>query len=577
MLSTTSLTLGQITFIIRAIIQLLGHGGLFLIGIIVLASVPRVASLKTHDVVNRAVGKSTFTKSSLLWTLASFRGKAGDPSRPTNGFVALSDLGFLGLRACELPGPTMFDRPSSINSTEQAQNAIENATVAGAALEGINVYRCNSAQLTNLADTTQSLCSSWENSTYANATFFSALNSTDSDIMDDRTLFDLNTYHIGPSSQCVETATIRNGIAVFPDEMGVVAIFRLKLDNVMALEIEMGCLFTGVFSIEDLDSITSKTPRQDGWLFNNDGNETGAALDSTANVAYTSPSPLDFEAFDPVMENCTSKLRERLNLTEWMMCATATQINMVSATILTDSNGAISFSYSGIPSDLYHTRAEYFDAVVDGNDTSFVPFDGYDRLAIGSNIRATGIGSGGGGAMLMAGSVMIDQGGNIQNSPLSFLAEGKNPIDFRNGSLVAKWGGQVGASHILESLAYNGWAAISSPEMMINSTGGTIGTCYDTPYFAGFIPLLIAAVFVVLWTFCLLVTFHLTGSKDVEYLYGGLTPFWGVVSPHTNAEDTLLSWQNKPETHLEVVQQGQPLLSGDGTAARYVRSGSSFF
>ncbi|THU75172.1 hypothetical protein K435DRAFT_814592, partial [Dendrothele bispora CBS 962.96] len=351
--------------------------------------------------------------------------------------------------------------------------------------------------------------------------------------MDDRTLFDLNTYHIGPSSQCVETATIRNGIAVFPNEMGVVAIFgvpslsplrSLKLDNVMALEIEMGCLSTGIFSIEDLDSIASKTPRQDGWLFNNDGNETGAALDSTANVASTSPSPLDFDAFDPVMVNCTSKLRERLNLTEWsdiesvdtcnllglggtmlpdnsvdngysrMICATATQINMVSATILTDSNGAISFSYSRVPSDLYHTRAEYFDAVVHGNDTSFVPFDGHDRFTLHpnsasgktshfitqardmSNIRATGIGSGGGGAMLMAGSVMIDQGGNIQNSPLSFLAEGKNPIDFRNGSLVAKWGGQVGASHILESLEYNGWAAISSPEMMINSTGGTIGT-----------------------------------------------------------------------------------------------------
>ncbi|THU88349.1 hypothetical protein K435DRAFT_803573 [Dendrothele bispora CBS 962.96] len=386
--------------------------------------------------------------------------------------------------------------------------------------------------------------------------------------MDDRTLFDLNTYHIGPSSQCVETATIRNGIAVFPNEMGVVAIFgvpslsplrSLKLDNVMALEIEMGCLITGVFSIEDLDSITSKTPRQDGWLFNNDGNETGAALDSTANVA-SSPSPLDFETFDPVMGNCTSKLRERLNLTEWSDIDSVDTCNLLGlggteflVTFTTPEQNTL------MPLWMETTHLSFRSMAMTGSLS--VPIRLVERHPISShmsNIRATGIGSGSGGAMLMGW-------------------ERKNPIDFRNGSLVAKWGGQVGASHILESLEYNGWAAISSPEMMINSTGGTIGTCYDTPYFAGFIPLLTAAVFVVLWTLCLLVTFHLTGSKDVEYLYGGLTPFWGVVSPHTNAEDTLLSWQNKPETHLEVVQQGQPLLSGDGTAARYVRSGSSFF
>jgi len=153
MLSTTALTLGQITFIIRAIIQILSHGGMFLIGIIVLASAPRLASLKTHDAVNRAVGKSTFTKSSLMWVLASLRGKTGDPARPTKlvvsillvtlygVFSALSDLGFLGLRACELPGPTIFDRPSSINSTDAARNAIQNATIPGSTLEEIQVRR----------------------------------------------------------------------------------------------------------------------------------------------------------------------------------------------------------------------------------------------------------------------------------------------------------------------------------------------------------------------------------------------------------------------------------------------------
>ncbi|THU91688.1 hypothetical protein K435DRAFT_840904, partial [Dendrothele bispora CBS 962.96] len=152
MLVSSTLTLGQITFILRAVIQILGFGGIFLIGHIILASTPRTASLKTHDIINRAVSKSTLTKSSFRWTLAALRGTTGDPRTPKKlvagisllmiygAFVSLSDVGFLGFHACEVPGPSSFDRPGSVNSGEVARNATVNATIAGNNLNDIKAY-----------------------------------------------------------------------------------------------------------------------------------------------------------------------------------------------------------------------------------------------------------------------------------------------------------------------------------------------------------------------------------------------------------------------------------------------------
>ena len=69
MLVTEALTVGQITFILWAAIQILSYGGLFLIGLLILANTPRAAFLKTHNInlLNRLVRKFSFTLTSVKW------------------------------------------------------------------------------------------------------------------------------------------------------------------------------------------------------------------------------------------------------------------------------------------------------------------------------------------------------------------------------------------------------------------------------------------------------------------------------------------------------------------------------
>ena len=62
MLITSTVTVGLITFILRAVIQFRSYGGLFLIGLLI---TPRIASITTHGIINRAVGKSNFTWASV--------------------------------------------------------------------------------------------------------------------------------------------------------------------------------------------------------------------------------------------------------------------------------------------------------------------------------------------------------------------------------------------------------------------------------------------------------------------------------------------------------------------------------
>ena len=143
MLVTERLTIGQVTFIFRVVIQILTYGGAFLITYIILASSPRVASFKTHDVVNRVLGKATATEGSARWILNSIRGKNTDPILPTRLIVAISlslllgifssvsDIGFLGFHSCSVPGPPVQDRPSSITTESLAKNAVQAALVNG--------------------------------------------------------------------------------------------------------------------------------------------------------------------------------------------------------------------------------------------------------------------------------------------------------------------------------------------------------------------------------------------------------------------------------------------------------------
>jgi hypothetical protein len=136
MLVTRVLTIGQITFIFRVVIQILSYGGLFLIGILVFSNTPSVTSVRTHDVLNRAVGRSSFTTTSLKWTWSWLRGKMNRPFQSTRLFIALalltlytpltslSDIGFLGFYTCSVPGPSVQEYPASINTYDLAHKFI---------------------------------------------------------------------------------------------------------------------------------------------------------------------------------------------------------------------------------------------------------------------------------------------------------------------------------------------------------------------------------------------------------------------------------------------------------------------
>lgn len=219
MLITDALTIGQITFILRAAIQMLSYGGIFLISLIILGSAPRVASLKTHDIVNRIVGKSTVTTASIKWMFNYLRGRSGDPVMSNRllvsvalltsygVFISLSDVGFLGLYTCSVAGPSIQDFPASVRTNDQAQSAVNAALVNGTDPSTVRAYRCDSIAVIHFGNVTERNCTAWQNSTYADSTFFIGLNMTDSDVLMPRQLrhfsrsqyIDLNSYYVGPS------------------------------------------------------------------------------------------------------------------------------------------------------------------------------------------------------------------------------------------------------------------------------------------------------------------------------------------------------------------------------------------
>ncbi|KAJ7826856.1 hypothetical protein B0H13DRAFT_2120387, partial [Mycena leptocephala] len=188
MLISETLTIGQITFIFRALIQLLTY------------SAPRVAMLSTHDLINRLVGKTTATTSSLFWILGYFTGRSGDHSFPRgliasvflftiySSLVNLSDIGLLGIYSCTTAWPSYTDSPLSVHDVIAA-NASLNVNVS------------------------EYVCTSWHNGSYGDASFFQNLNTTDSAVLMNREL-----------KTSTPRATISNGILLQPDATGVRAI-----------------------------------------------------------------------------------------------------------------------------------------------------------------------------------------------------------------------------------------------------------------------------------------------------------------------------------------------------------------
>ncbi|KAJ7229365.1 hypothetical protein C8J57DRAFT_1387334 [Mycena rebaudengoi] len=284
MLISETLTIGQITFIFRVLIQLLTYSGLFLFALIILVSVPRVATLSTHDLINRLVGKSTATTSSLSWILGYFTGRSGDHSFPRgliasvflftiySSLVNLSDIGLLGIYSCTTAWPSYTDSPFSVHDAIAANASVTAALINGTVPSLVNAYRCDSYEFYQLnVNVSEYVCTSWHNGSYGDASFFQNLNTTDSAVLMNRELknlnsprFYLNGWHVGPGSGRVKKATIRNGILLQPDATGVRAIAgvpplppqrSMQLDSAMAIEADMGCLNLGLFTERNLDAL----------------------------------------------------------------------------------------------------------------------------------------------------------------------------------------------------------------------------------------------------------------------------------------------------------------------------------
>lgn len=699
MIVSDSITIGQLTFVLRVAIQILAYGGLALISLIILANAPRIAPLDTHDVVNRIVGKSTADTASAKWILNRLiRGSRRDPLPPTNllialflfisyaAFVAISDIGFLGFYACSVPGPSSIDSPASVSSDDAARALVAMNLVNGTDPSIVKAYRCDAVEVVNFdVDVAESNCTAWQNSTYADATIFTGLNTTDTAVLMPRRLthndhpranvIDLNSFYLAPSSQRVTNATIQKGIALVPHDTGLRAILgvpqlarehKIDLIKTMALEVDVGCMALGVYSQHSIQASGSGIDifaTQGNWrkytgpdylrdvlsnttdiireyyrpFFNtssmdSDGfmigiNETSALLSGAANVAsFLLPTPgMDVGPDNDILGNCTEAFQKQLGipiskeangrmcgllgiggssaangtmlqLLSRMVCATATQVNMVAATVAVDVTDQVSLNITRLPSDLNYLRADYWDLQTQGNDTLYTNFIPYERYTLNDNSNsntthfiphqkvvmsdnALGPGSGGTvfsriGDMMLADDFGLSIG--LEYSGLALLPQGFDDVNVSTVE-VTRWAGQVGASFLSASTGYNGWSARDSAPIRIVSIGGHAGSCYKPHYALGFVPLLLAALVVIIWACILSIRSSLFGSSSLERAYGGMAPYKGTVCPGAPVQDILLTWETAPEPHLQVVSKGYPLM-GDApkTALKHLKAGNTY-
>lgn len=277
-----SLTISQVTFIFRIVIQILAFGGTFLIGAIIFGNSPRSASKETHDLLNRIVGRSTTTVTSVRWMkkhMFKLQSGAGDHKAPKSLlfglllsmlyglFVSLSDIGFLGLHACSVPFPPFDTFPASIQTEADARALVQKNLVSGTDPKLVKFHQCDSASdgpfnsNSNMSITPQ-ICSQWHNTTYDDPSRFRSLNLTDSDVLMHKVLGVYNTtalfYQFGHSDRVVMEPTISDGLAVLPHETGVQLVVGapnlsknqvVNIPKTMALEISVGCLPVGLVGI----------------------------------------------------------------------------------------------------------------------------------------------------------------------------------------------------------------------------------------------------------------------------------------------------------------------------------------
>lgn len=276
---TDSLTIGQLTFIVRVVLQVVSLAGPFLIGLLILSNTSRLASFSTHDQINRVVGALSTNKLSAKWVWDYSQRNTQDSAKHLRLlisitllilyglFSSLSDIGFLGLHSCSVPAPstTKYEYPGSITNMSVAQQSMLSSFVKGTDMNAIKASRCESSSLitfgTTNGDRVVRNCTAWHNSTWADPNLFSGTNTTDSDALIPRSIaasYDNKTgFFVDSGSKRVETPVIKGGILVKPNDIGFQAIFgvpqlqpdqEITLDKVMALEIEIGCMSLGIGS-----------------------------------------------------------------------------------------------------------------------------------------------------------------------------------------------------------------------------------------------------------------------------------------------------------------------------------------
>ncbi|KAF5384385.1 hypothetical protein D9615_003135 [Tricholomella constricta] len=696
MIISSLLSIGQITFILRVAIQILTYAGLAIIGILILGSAPRVASISTHDTLNRIIGASSATKSTIKWIFTRIRRNQTDPTPPTHLllilflslsytiFTSLSDIGFLGFYACSVPGPNTIDSPASINSVDAAQSLVLANMINGTDLSKVKTYRCNSSSLVPFVNEVFSHnCTAWRNGTYADREFFSGLNITDTDALMPRQLArllktgdsDINTFYLGPTTHRLRTPVIEKGLAIEPHATGfsmVVGVPQLQpntkveLAQTMAVEMDVGCMSLGIFDSRLMfdTELGQEFMRTNGtWrqytgpdymrdvlgktvdnirtyfqpFFNSSSldakgllksiNGSNIILSGVANVAthrLPTSDPFASRPDSDFMGNCTEALQRQLSIPqggrdvgsmcsllgiggthsvdgavlhglERMVCATATRVSMVAATIQVDAARNMSLDLTRLPSDLTYVLADYYwDTRNVRNDTTeFSPFVPYERYTLTYNhisptthfIRPRnahlfsnvvyGRGSGGNVISLM-GDVIFDSIAHADErqkfAGLMLLDEGFEYVNTTTTAL-ARWVGQVGGSYIIGSLGYNGWAALQSAPIEVFSTGGRMSSCYKPYYALGFVPLVFSTIGVMFWAFLLLPSGSLFGTQMVKAVYGGVRPYAAAICPGAPPKDTLLAWESSPQCHLQLISKSYP-VTGDahGTALEYLRS-----
>ncbi|KAL0578785.1 hypothetical protein V5O48_003197 [Marasmius crinis-equi] len=683
MFITDRLTVGQITFIIRVAIQVITYSGLFLITLLILATSPRVSPLKTHDVVNRILGKSTATKTSASWIFYSLRGRNVGSAISTGllfavslsllfgVFASISDIGFLGFYSCNGRRSSTTDQPASVTSMDLAVASINRAMINGTDLSQVTAYRCDAAEVIQPnANITLSSCLSWKNGTFNDPSYFSGLNMTDSEILLPRLfrrmlykrkeIISPNIFSVGPSNKRIEEAAISEGVVVVPHEMGLRVLFgspdlkpysKVALEQVMALEVEMGCMTVGIYSeqSEDNEIVTDNYATNSSWRQYHGPDALYDALSKTVDDVRAFYLPLfntsslnsnglmkGINTSKEILGNCTEAIRSKLNIPgpndaekkssesernscnvlgvtgsiaadngvlynylSRMVCATTSQLNLASATVETDDQGRVKVSsLTRHPSDLHSVYASFYDPVRSNTSdlTVWNFFEPAERYTLSPNpaspsfhyiyqreappnTRTTGVGSGG-YVLSRIGTSMLDPGGLYEGgiyTGVTMLNAGQKPIVFDNvTNMATEWGGQIGASVAISSLALNGYAALNGPSLTVESTGGTDAVCYKPPYAIGFLPLLLAALIVIGWAVALFAKpSNLRFVKQLEGLYAGMAPYWGVVCPGVSAQGAILAWENSIPggPRLDFVGPGSESQARSKTAMEFLSSG----